>query len=63
MLETANKRHPNIKLTYDIDSIVSLLDVHIEKKPSHLIISRYYKSVSELYIIHPHCKSSINVSL
>ena len=51
MLETANKRHSNIKLTYEIHSIVSFLDVCIEKEANHLATSVYHKSASEPYVV------------
>ena len=51
MLETANKRYPNIKLIYKINSIVSFLDVQIEKQHNHLITSVYHKSASEPYVV------------
>jgi hypothetical protein len=51
MLENANKRHPNIKLTYEINSIISFLNVRIEKKHDELITSVYYKSATEPYVV------------
>ena len=51
MLEIANRRHPNIKLTYEIHSMISFLDVSIEKKDDHLITSVYHKSASEPYVV------------
>lgn len=51
MLETANQRHPNIKLTHEISSIISFLDVRIEKKHDQLITSVFHKSASEPYVV------------
>jgi hypothetical protein len=51
MLENANKRHPNIKLTCEINSIVSFLDVRIEKRDDQLITSVYHKPASEPYVV------------
>jgi hypothetical protein len=51
MLETANSRHPNIKLIYEINSIVSLLDVHIETKRHQLITFVYHKPAAEPYVV------------
>ncbi len=51
MLETANKRHPNIKLIYEINSIVSFLDVQIEKQHDRLITSVYHKPAAEPYVV------------
>ncbi len=51
MLETANKRHPNIKLIYEINSIISFLDVRIEKTDDQLITSVYHKPASEPYVV------------
>ena len=51
LLEAASNRHSNIKLTYEIDSIVSFLDVRIQKKADHLITSVYHKSAPELYVV------------
>ena len=51
MLETANHRHPNIKLISEIHSIVSFLDVRIEKKHEQLFTSVYHKSTAEPYVV------------
>jgi hypothetical protein len=51
MLETTNKRHPNIKLIYEINSIVSFLDVQIEKQHDRLITSVYHKPAAEPYVV------------
>jgi hypothetical protein len=51
MLDTANARHANIKLIYDVNSVVSFLDVRIEKKHDQFITSVYHKSASEPYIV------------
>ena len=51
MLETANGRHPNIKLTYEIHSIVSFLDVRIERKHNELLTSVYHKPAAEPYVV------------
>lgn len=51
MLETANKRHPNIKLIYGINSIVYFLDVQIEKQHDSLITSVNQKSAAEPYVL------------
>jgi hypothetical protein len=51
MLETANKRYPNIKLIYEINSIVSFLDVQIEKQHDHLITSVYHKPAAESHVV------------
>jgi hypothetical protein len=51
MLNTANERHPNIKLTYEINSIISFLDVRIERKDDKLITSVYHKSAAEPYVV------------
>jgi hypothetical protein len=51
MLEAANRRHPNIKLTYEINSIVSFLDVRIEKKHNQLLTSVYHKPAAEPYVV------------
>ncbi len=51
MLETANKCHPNIKLIYEINSIVSFLDDQIEKQHDRLITSVYHKPAAEPYVV------------
>ena len=51
MLDAANHRHPNIKLTHEIHSIVSFLDVRIEKKNNQFLTSVYHKSASEPYVV------------
>ena len=51
MLETANKRHPNIKLIYEINAIVSFLDVRLENKHGQLLTSVYHKPAAEPYVV------------
>jgi hypothetical protein len=51
MLETANQSHSNIKLIYEINSIVSFLDVQIEKQHDRLITSVYHKPAAEPYVV------------
>ena len=51
MLEAANERHPNIKLTYEINSIVSFLDVRIERKHDQVLTSVYHKPAAEPYVV------------
>ncbi len=52
MLETANQCHPNIKLIYEINSsIVSFLDVRIEKQHDRLSTSVYHKPAAEPYVV------------
>ncbi len=51
MLETANKRHPNIKLIYEINSIVSFLDVEKKKQHDRLNTSVYHKPAAEPYVV------------
>jgi hypothetical protein len=51
MLKSANERHPNIKLIYEINSTVSFLDVQIKKQHDHLITSVYHKPAAEPYVV------------
>lgn len=51
MLKPGNQRHPNIKLTHEIYSIISFLDFRIEKKHDRLLKSVYHKSVSGPYVV------------
>jgi hypothetical protein len=51
MLETANKRHPNIKLIHEISSTISFLDVCIEKKRDQLITCVYHKPSAGPYVV------------
>ncbi|CAF4750370.1 unnamed protein product [Rotaria socialis] len=51
MLENANKYHVNIKLTHEIGSCVSFLDVQINNQDGNLITSVYHKEASEPYIV------------
>ncbi|CAF1473822.1 unnamed protein product [Rotaria sordida] len=59
MLEEANRFHPNIKLTYEINSCVSFLDVQIRNEDRNLITSVHHKQAAEPYVVpfkphHPH---------
>ncbi len=51
MLKNANERHPNIKLIYETNSIISFLDVQIEKKHDQLLTSVYHKPAAEPYVV------------
>jgi hypothetical protein len=51
LLEIANKRHPNIKLIYEINNIANFLDVQIEKQHDHILTSVYHKSAAEPYVV------------
>ncbi|CAM4845825.1 unnamed protein product [Rotaria magnacalcarata] len=51
MLENANKYHLNIKLTHEIGSCVSFLDVQINNQDGNIITSVYHKEASEPYIV------------
>ncbi|CAM4843744.1 unnamed protein product [Rotaria magnacalcarata] len=51
MLENANKYHVNIKLTHEIGSCVSFLDVQINNHDGNIITSVYHKEASEPYIV------------
>ncbi|CAF1097900.1 unnamed protein product [Rotaria magnacalcarata] len=50
-LENANKYHLNIKLTHEIGSCVSFLDVQINNQDGNIITSVYHKEASEPYIV------------
>jgi hypothetical protein len=50
MLETANKRHPNIKLIYEINATVSFLDVLLTNDNGILFTSVYHKQATEPYV-------------
>lgn len=51
MLYDANEKHPNIKLTYDIGSCVSFLDLQIRNQEANWITSVYHKEAAEPYVV------------
>ena len=51
MVEEANNRHPNIKITSTIDNPTSFLDVKINNMGNNLMTSVYHKEGAESYII------------
>jgi len=51
MLENANDRHRNIKLTSTIDNPTSFLDVQIKNIGANLITSVYHKEAAEPYVL------------
>ncbi|CAF2149041.1 unnamed protein product [Rotaria magnacalcarata] len=51
MLENANNYHLNIKLTREVGSCVSFLDVQINNQDGNITTSVYHKEASEPYIV------------
>ena len=51
MLTSANRRHPNIKLTSTIDNPTSFLDVHVKNMGHNLITSVHHKEAAEPYVV------------
>ena len=51
ILETANRLHPNIKLTWKISKAVSFLDLSISNNDGHLSSSVYHKPGSEPSVV------------
>jgi hypothetical protein len=51
MLDEANKFHPDIKLSRQLGTSVSFLDVYIENKNGTLAASVYLKEAAELYVV------------
>jgi hypothetical protein len=51
MLDEANNFHPNIKLTRQIGTSVSFLDLFIENKNGILTTSVYHKEAAEPYLV------------
>jgi len=50
-LDEANQFHSNIKLTHQLGSSVSFLDVFIENNNGTLVTSVYHKEAAEPYIV------------
>jgi hypothetical protein len=51
MLNEANNFHPHIKLTHQIGTSLTFLDVFIENKSGILTTSVYHKEAAEPYIL------------
>lgn len=50
LLDEANHRDPNIRITYSIGSVVEFLDVSIENNQGHLKTTVFHKPAAEPYI-------------
>jgi hypothetical protein len=51
MLDEANERHPNIKLTRQIGTSLPFLDLQLENQNGQLATSVYHKTAAEPYLV------------